>query len=59
MRDILFMGTVLASVTHEMQNVIAIIKESLPFLVAMFITLFLVTYVPQISMLPLMLMGRY
>lgn len=28
MRDILFMGTVLASVTHEMQNVMAIIKES-------------------------------
>lgn len=28
MRDVLFMGTVLASATHEMQNVIAIIKES-------------------------------
>lgn len=28
MRDILFMGAVLASVTHEMQNVMAIIKES-------------------------------
>lgn len=28
MRDILFMGEVLASVTHEMQNVMAIIKES-------------------------------
>lgn len=28
MRDILFMATVLASVTHEMQNVMAIIKES-------------------------------
>ncbi|MDL2290743.1 hypothetical protein LJC09_01380 [Desulfovibrio sp. OttesenSCG-928-F20] len=28
MRDILFMGAILASVTHEMQNVMAIIKES-------------------------------
>lgn len=28
MRDILFMGEILASVTHEMQNVMAIIKES-------------------------------
>ena len=28
MRDILFMGDILASVTHEMQNVMAIIKES-------------------------------
>lgn len=28
MRDVLFMGAVLASVTHEMQNVMAIIKES-------------------------------
>lgn len=28
MRDILFIGSVLASVTHEMQNVMAIIKES-------------------------------
>lgn len=28
MRDVLFMGTILASVTHEMQNVMAIIKES-------------------------------
>ena len=28
MRDVLFIGTVLASVTHEMQNVMAIIKES-------------------------------
>ena len=28
MRDVLFMGDILASVTHEMQNVMAIIKES-------------------------------
>lgn len=28
MRDILFMGTILASVTHDMQNIMAIIKES-------------------------------
>lgn len=28
MRDILFMGEILASVTHDMQNVMAIIKES-------------------------------
>lgn len=28
MRDVLFIGAVLASVTHEMQNVMAIIKES-------------------------------
>ena len=28
MRDILFVGAVLATVTHEMQNVMAIIKES-------------------------------
>lgn len=28
MRDILFMGEVLASVTHDMQNIMAIIKES-------------------------------
>ncbi len=28
MRDILFMGEIMASVTHEMQNVMAIIKES-------------------------------
>lgn len=28
MRDILFMGAVIASVTHDMQNVMAIIKES-------------------------------
>lgn len=28
MRKILFMGSVLASVTHEMQNVMAIVKES-------------------------------
>lgn len=28
MRDILFVGDILASVTHEMQNVMAIIKES-------------------------------
>ena len=28
MRDVLFMGNILASVTHEMQNVMAIIKES-------------------------------
>lgn len=28
MRDILFVGNILASVTHEMQNVMAIIKES-------------------------------
>ncbi len=28
MRDIIFMGRVMASVTHEMQNVMAIIKES-------------------------------
>ena len=28
MRDIYFMGKVLASVSHEMQNVMAIIKES-------------------------------
>ena len=28
MRDVLFMGSVLASATHEMQNIIAIIKES-------------------------------
>ena len=28
MRDVLFMGSILASVTHEMQNVMAIIKES-------------------------------
>lgn len=28
MRDILFMGDILASVTHDMQNIMAIIKES-------------------------------
>lgn len=28
MRDILFMGRIIASVTHDMQNIIAIIKES-------------------------------
>lgn len=28
MRDILFVGEILASVTHEMQNIMAIIKES-------------------------------
>lgn len=28
MRDILFMGEILASVTHDMQNIMAIIKES-------------------------------
>ena len=39
--------------------VVSIIKESVPFLIAMFVTLFIVTYIPQVSMLPLMLLGRY
>lgn len=38
--------------------VTAIVRESLPHLGAMFVALALVTYVPQISMLPFILMGR-
>ncbi|MDL2271851.1 TRAP transporter large permease, partial [Desulfovibrio sp. OttesenSCG-928-I05] len=34
----------------------AIVKEALPFLAAMFVALVLITYVPQISMFPIMLM---
>lgn len=35
-----------------------IVKESLPFLIAMFAALLLITYVPSISLLPMMLSGK-
>lgn len=35
-----------------------IVKESLPFLIAMFVALILITYVPSISLLPMMLSGK-